>query len=998
MIRTAACALAAAALLWARPALAGYSNGQPAAAAVGQADLVSSGINGSPGIGAAGFSAASGVWSDGTTLIVSDTGNHRVLIYNSVPVANGTPADVVIGQPDPASNVANQGGAPAANTLSSPTGVFFDGSTLYVADTGNNRVLLYFGLPISNNTAADVVVGQTSFSTGAVNQGGAVGAGTMSVPQGVYSDGTSLYVSDTGNNRVLVFNTIPAVNGASANVAVGQASLSAGAVNAGTTTKAYTLSSPGAVRAQGGNLYVGDRGNNRVLIYNPVPTVNATSATYVVGQATFTTNSFVAASSFTLASPAGLDTDGTRLFVSDSANNRVLIWNSVPAGNGVGANLVLGQAAMNAGTANRGASRPSANTLAGPAGVIFDGTQLYVADRANNRVLIFNPLPSSNGPPASLVVGQTGFTSGAANLATSRPGAATMFRPSGVRTDNGRLYAADRSNNRVLIYNTAPGSSGASADVVVGQLNKSTGSANLGGAFASTNTLSAPSSVFGDGTRLFVSDTSNNRVLIYSPIPSSDGALASVVVGQAGFTGSTFNQGIGPRAQTLGLPTDAVTDGTRLYVADRSNNRVLIYNPIPAANNASAAAALGQTALNTNTPNQGGLSAFSLNNPTGLATDGTRLFVADQINNRVLIYYLPVVTHSSATVVVGQPNMTSNLPNQGLSAPTNATLRNPSAVHTDGASLYVVDAANNRLLVYTPIPTVNGAAAAVVIGQSSFTAMSTNQGQSVGPTTLANPNGVCVDSTTGRMYLADTNSNRALLFLPSVLAPIGAGGATVTLNSPVSPTLVQAMVPPGALPPGVNLTLGVQTNLPGPASPAQTPRGTGIGFQITLDQPQQPASLVTLSLTYNPADVAGLDPSKLVIARYDDAASAWVPLPSISDPGNRRVVAQTNHFSTFQLMQIDPAGNDLSNVRVFPNPFQPPAGHTAMTFASLPPGGRVRIYAITGLVLKDLTADANGIARWDGTNQAGANVASGVYYAFVQGTGRSRMFTVAVQR
>jgi len=998
--RAASIAVLAAALSSvAVPARAGYSNGQPAVAAVGQADLVSAGINGTPGVGAAGYSAPAGVWSNGSTLVVADTNNHRVLIYNSVPTANGASADVVLGQPDAVSNVSNQGGTtPAANTLSFPSGVYFDGATLYVADTGNHRVLLYFGLPISNNTPADVVVGQTSFSTGAVNQGGTVGANTLSSPQGVYSDGVSLYVSDTGNNRVLKFNAIPGSNNALANVVVGQSTTTVGAVNASTTTQAYTLSAPTGVRAVGGNLYVADRGNNRVLIYNPVPTVNATSATFVVGQVLLTSGTPLAVSATSLTAPAGLETDGARLIVSDVGNSRVLIWSAIPASNGVGANVVLGQSAMNAGSANRGASKPAANTLSAPTGVSFDGTQLYVADRGNNRVLFFNPLPTSNGPSASLVVGQTNFTTGSANLATSKPGANTLFRPNGVWDDRTRLFVADRFNNRVLIYNSAPGAGGASADVVVGQLNKSTGSANEGGAAASTSTLSSPAGVFSDGTKLFVADTNNNRVLIWNAIPAADGALADVVVGQASFTANGFNQGLGPNPQTLLQPTGVVTDGTKLYVADRSNNRVLIYPSIPASNNALATVALGQSGLTTNTANQGGLSAFSLNNPTGLFTDGTRLFVADQLNNRVLIYMLPLVTHSSATVVVGQPNMTSNAQNQGLSAPTNATLRFPNNVYSDGTSLYVSDSGNNRVLVYAPIPTANGAAAAAVIGQSSFTTLATNQGLSVGPTTLAAPGGVCVDSTTGRMYLGDTNSNRALLFLPSTLATVGAGGATVTLNSPVSPTLVQALVPAGAVPAGLSLTLGVQTNLPGAASPAQTARGTGIGFQITLSQPVQPATLATLTLTYKPADVAGLDPNKLVLARYDDAASSWVPLPSISDAANSRVIAQTNHFSTFQLMQIDPTGNDLTNVRVFPNPFQPPAGHVAMTFASLPPGARVRVYTVTGLLIKDLSADASGIARWDGTNQSGVGVASGVYYGYVQGVGRRRMFTLAVQR
>ncbi len=40
------------------------------------------------------------VASDGVHLVVADTNHNRVLIWNKIPKANNTPADVVVGQPD----------------------------------------------------------------------------------------------------------------------------------------------------------------------------------------------------------------------------------------------------------------------------------------------------------------------------------------------------------------------------------------------------------------------------------------------------------------------------------------------------------------------------------------------------------------------------------------------------------------------------------------------------------------------------------------------------------------------------------------------------------------------------------------------------------------------------------------------------------------------------------------------------------------------------------
>ena len=98
--------------------------------------------------------------------------NQRVLIFKDVsrsfpkptdqlpydrpcPVCLGT-ADVVLGQPDfltTATNLTQSG-------LRSPTGVASDGRVIAVADTDNNRVLIWSRIPTSNGVPADVVVGQ----------------------------------------------------------------------------------------------------------------------------------------------------------------------------------------------------------------------------------------------------------------------------------------------------------------------------------------------------------------------------------------------------------------------------------------------------------------------------------------------------------------------------------------------------------------------------------------------------------------------------------------------------------------------------------------------------------------------------------------------------------------------------------------------------------------------------------------------------------------------
>ena len=69
---------------------------------------------------------------------------------------------MVLGQPDMTSGSANNGGFPSATTIYCPSGVSVTGTKLYVADYGNNRVLIWTSLPTPTQQAADIVLGQAN--------------------------------------------------------------------------------------------------------------------------------------------------------------------------------------------------------------------------------------------------------------------------------------------------------------------------------------------------------------------------------------------------------------------------------------------------------------------------------------------------------------------------------------------------------------------------------------------------------------------------------------------------------------------------------------------------------------------------------------------------------------------------------------------------------------------------------------------------------------------
>ncbi len=729
---------------------------------------------------------------------VADALNNRVLGWASVSaLTNDKPADIVIGQPDFFSNLANNGGISAAS-LNSPAGVAVDSSgNLYVADSGNNRVLEYNspfaadGTPGSGDRIADEVFGQSNnFTSVSCNLSSPTpDAQTLCNPLGVGIDLMGvLYIADSGNNRVLGY-IFPSIN-TSANFVFGQPNLLSNTANNGGISSTSLSFPEGVASDAAGNLYVADRSNSRVLEYN-TPVQNHT-ANRVFGQSSFNLGSCDASgiNANALCLPAGvaLDLSG-RLYVGDQQNNRVLVYNTPLTSQT--ANRVYGQSSLTVNSCNNGNFlMPTASTLCFPGGVALDTLgDLFVADANNNRVLKY----AVSQVVAGVVLGQPDFTHRSPNAVD----ASALWVPNAVAMDNSipRLYVADTNNNRVLGYNSpAAFLNGGPANIVIGQPDFFSNSANQGGA-VSAKGLSGPAAVAVDKAgNLYVADTNNNRVLRFAA-PVTTNEAANLVIGQTSFTNNFCNNpSVG--GATLCGPAGVGIDGSlNLYVADSSNNRVLEYNA-PLANGASAHAVLGQAAATTNDANHGGISATSLWDPIGIAVNAGAgfLYVADRFNNRVLEYKLPLATGQAADKEFGQGlSFSTNTCNGTGSGAMNLCL--PEGVAPTGAGdLYIADTNNNRILEYTH-PLVNGQAANLVFGQGGlFSSGQPNLGGGPSPEGLNRPLSVAVDSA-GNLYCADNFNNRALVYL----APLAKPAPTPTpLPATVSPTsLAFGSVPKG---------------------------------------------------------------------------------------------------------------------------------------------------------------------------------------------------------
>jgi hypothetical protein len=342
---------------------------------------------------------------------------------------------------------------------------------------------------------------------------------------------------------------------------------------------------------------------------------------------------------------------------------------------------------------------------------------LYVADRNNSRVLYYAP---EGDTTADRVYGQhddvASYTQNYDGVGGSGvPSAETLNFPVAISlaADAG-LYVTDRENHRVLYY--APDGN-TSADVVYGQFGTFTTNPPNNDGLGGNGLPSADNiGVFALGVLahpggLYVSDSSNNRVLSFRPGDTT----ADTVYGQFGdFTsGAKNNDGTGqpgtPSAESLNFPRGLVLDDNGgLYVADRENHRVLYFadDGDTMADRVYGHGGRFSSGVpnDDGTGNAGSPTAETFNQPPSVALDQDGgLYVADRDNNRVL--YFADDGDTTADWVFGQVgSFTSSVANtdgSGASGePSAQNLNHPQfvMVAADG-SLFISDTGNNRVLV-----------------------------------------------------------------------------------------------------------------------------------------------------------------------------------------------------------------------------------------------------------------------------------------------------------
>ena len=344
----------------------------------------------------------------------------------------------------------------AANSLCGPVRVALDASDhLFVSDFGNNRVLEY-DAPLTAGDTADLVFGQLgSFTTGSCNRG-ALGAGTLCAPTGVRIDATgNVYVADTANNRVLEYITPLITRTTAAHLVIGPGDSECRELQPGRSRRPALppCANRGCGDRSGGNLYVADAANSRVLEYI-APLTTAPVAALVFGQSGSFTSSECDLASDQRGHPmqplaVWRWTAAGDLFVSDTGNSRVLVFQPPFA-----AKPVPPAKPDNRTLPTRG--QPHRRPRLSPRIVRRAGQP------RNAAIVCTWPTSTTTGcwrgrTPAlpwricraDLVIGQPDAFSSACGVGTK------LCNPNGVAVDQaGNLYVADTTNNRILEYNS----------------------------------------------------------------------------------------------------------------------------------------------------------------------------------------------------------------------------------------------------------------------------------------------------------------------------------------------------------------------------------------------------------------------------------------------------------------------------------------------------------------------------------------------------------------
>jgi hypothetical protein len=581
----------------------------------------------------------SGLATDGRCLLVADRWNNRVLLWKEAPAAN-TPPHIVLGQKDFDTNDPGT----ALDQLNWPGNVALgEGGRLAVADTNNDRVLLWNSMPERNGQAADVELRLESYSAPGDQQ-------RPGWPWGVWTDGSRLAVVATHGGAILVWEEWPALDNQPPSTVLRPE-------NAGT---------PRNITSDGTFLMVSDhnhRGTRR-------PGPPGSGGGMAGGPATMVWKSWPdrpdQAPDFVWPGwYKGTATPEGGLILAGIQS--VSLWEGFPGDAGTAPTIRLAPSGYRNGD--------------GPDAVIAAG-RLYVCNYNGSNILVWNSLPGQPDTPPGFAVGSDGV---------SEDVWAKRFQIQNpiVATDGTSLFASSDFDRKLFVWKRLPDESGAKPDLVYhlpegpwdnavhgsclvlggrqtvyvwkslpldGQMPDAVLRRRIGSV-----ELREITGVALDDQHLYVADRQAHRVYVWQGIPDPDDEPVHILEAQnpgrlssdgtwlviAPFDGQdivlhSVDDLAGRKVWLSGrgrfnLPGKAIVAAGRFFVANTSHHRVDVWEDVNAAlRGAPPDAHLGASGPMDHAP---GIGQEGLFMPGSLAYDGTHLWVGEfKFSTRILRY------------------------------------------------------------------------------------------------------------------------------------------------------------------------------------------------------------------------------------------------------------------------------------------------------------------------------------------------------------------------
>lgn len=326
---------------------------------------------------------------------------------------------------------------------------------------------------------------------------------------------------------------------------------------------------PGTVTTDGTHLLLADRFNNRVLIWNKLPS-GSTPPDLVLGQKDLNSNN-PGTGVDQMNWPVQVSVGGGKLVVADANNDRVLIWNSFPTGNGQSADLIINNGARSL------QDNPKRN-LIWPWGTWTDGKRLAVSSTRGGVVLIWNSFPTQNDQPADIYLTASGKF-GTPRTITSEGQHLLIGDHNAKTVPGGPFFGGQGIGN--FVWKTFPTADDTPYDYFL-LLPKEISGTWYQGDFTK------------DGKLLMLGGTLD----IWDSFPQDQNAQPNLKVGRVGFSGDRSGRGYGFFG---GDASGVAIAGDKVYISLYNDNKIVGYNSIPTITDQKPDFAIGSPDIETNT-------------------------------------------------------------------------------------------------------------------------------------------------------------------------------------------------------------------------------------------------------------------------------------------------------------------------------------------------------------------------------------------------------------